>query len=133
MVPALSLIFHVADGGRGPIPGEQFLRSAAWAEYARAHACRLYESAFNDGAINGAAVLLRHIQAGDLQDGFTTRDVYVLKGWAGLSRREDAQAAIYELVEAGHLKRIIDKKAKIGGRPTERYLIHPMYKETNCE
>lgn len=133
MVPALSLIFHIADGEHGPIPGEQFLRSAAWADYAGAHARRLYESAFNDGAINGASVLLRHIQGGDLQDGFTTRDVYVLKSWTGLSRRDDAQAAIYELVEAGHLKRIIDRKEGIGGRPTERYLIHPMYKEANYE
>ena len=106
------------------------MRAAAWADYAEEHARRLYKSAFTDSTINGASVLLQHIQAGDLTDGFTVWDVYVLTGWTGLSRREDAQAALNELVETGHLKNTIDRK-EAGGRPTERFLIHPMYKEGN--
>ncbi len=127
LVPALSLICHVADGQLGHVSETAFLRAAAWAEYAEAHARRLYESAFQDQAVNAAAILLRHIEAKELQDNFTVRDVYNKYAWTGLADQQSAFAAARELVETGHLREVRDIKSS-GGRPTNRYLIHPKYK-----
>lgn len=131
MVPALGLIFHVTDGGHGSIPERCFLMAAAWADYAESHARRLYQSAFSNQAVHGATVLLRHIEAGDLQDGFTLRDI-VRKAWTGLAKQKSAQAAVDELVETGHLRGECDKKPS-GGRSTLRYLIHPKYGRADHE
>lgn len=129
LVPALSLIFHVADGGSGPVPATQFIRAAAWADYGEEHARRLYDSASHDSAVNGAKVLLEHIRKGELPDGFTVRDVYLRKAWAGLSDRQSALQSLTELAETGHLRPVVDRKGQ-GGRPTVRYLIHPKHKES---
>jgi putative DNA primase/helicase len=42
LVPALALINHLADGGRGPIGDRPLLRGLAFAEYLETHARRVY-------------------------------------------------------------------------------------------
>ncbi len=129
LVPALSLIFHVCDGGPGPVGQVPLMQAMAWAEYAESHARKLYEGVFRDTAVNAATVLLRHVEYGDLEDNFSSRDVS-RKCWTGLTSQEQVQAALDELLDAGYLRRHADKKIE-GGRPTYRYKIHPNYRSTD--
>lgn len=131
LVPALSLICHVADGHQGPVSEAAFLRAAAWAAYAEGHARRLYMDAFKPEHDEAPLELLRHIKAGDLTEKFSLRDLY-RKEWGQLSTKEAAKSAVNELIETGHLREITEKKAT-GGRPSTSYVIHPMYRHVNRE
>lgn len=128
LVPAMSLIFHVCNGETGPVGQVPLLQAMAWAEYAKSHARKLYEGAFRDVAVTATTVLMRHIEYGDLEDNFSSRDVS-RKCWTGLTCQEHVQAALDELLDAGYLRRHTDKKID-GGRPTYRYMIHPKYRST---
>ncbi len=132
LVPAVSLIFHVCDGGTGPVGPGPLLQSIAWAEYAESHARKLYESAFHDVALNAAGILLRHIDLGDLENNFSARDV-ARKCWTGLTSQEQIHGALDELTDTGHLHRHADRKQDGGGRPTFRYEIHPTYRRQTNE
>ncbi|NLV46566.1 MAG: DUF3987 domain-containing protein [Candidatus Hydrogenedentes bacterium] len=126
LVPALSLVFHVCDGGTGPVKPGPLVQAIAWAEYAESHARKLYESTFHDAAVSAAGSLLRHIDGGDLENNFSARDVG-RKCWTGLTSQEQIQGALDELLDTGHVRRYADKKQD-GGRPTFRYEIHPNYR-----
>jgi hypothetical protein len=74
-------------------------RAIAWADYLETHARRIYS--LDTGGQNvdpEAKVLLFHIQKGDLESGFTQRDV-MRKGWARLKAKHEVEAAIHRLLE----------------------------------
>ena len=117
LVPALALLIHLADDGRGEIGEDATLKALAWAEYLETHAHRVY-GAVTQAEVAAAKAILRRIERGDLQAPFTTRDVW-RPGWAGLSDRALVGRAMELLADYGHLTVEVDRET--GGRPATRY------------
>jgi hypothetical protein len=120
LIPALALLFHLLDGHEGPVCEECLHQSIGFAKYLKKHANRIYASA--SGHDFGAVRLLaERLLKGELVDGFTCRTL-MLKGWSGLSGKEQAQGAIDTLVEFGWLTAT---EIQSGGRPSTRYQLNP--------
>ena len=75
-----------------------------WCDYLETHARRIYGLA-TDTVIQGAKRLLRKIKDGVLKDVFSARDVY-RQCWTFLDTKEQAEAALDELVETAWLRQI---------------------------
>lgn len=114
LVPALALIDHLAEGGRGGVGVEALLRVLAAAEYLETHARRIYGASDTVDIIAAEAILL-HIRRGALKDGFTARDVHQ-SGWSKLTDREHVQRGLDLLAELGHLAAVTEKSNYGGGR-----------------
>lgn len=132
LIPALALVFALVDtpDSGGVIHERELIRALAWAEYLRTHAERLYAAALIPET-TGAHSLLAKIKGGKLCDGdgvlwesFTPRLVAV-KSWAGLSSVDSVRKAAELLADYGWLARETTPTGSAGGRPSERYLIHP--------
>ena len=132
LIPALALIFALVDtpDTNGVIHERELIRALAWAEYLRTHAERLYAAALVPET-TGAHALLAKIKGGKLCDGdgvlwesFTPRLVAV-KSWAGLNSVDSVRKAAELLADYGWLARETTATGSAGGRPSERYLIHP--------
>jgi putative DNA primase/helicase len=133
LVPALALIFALVDtpdSGK-VIHVRELHRALAWCDYLRTHADRMYAAAVIPETA-GAKQLLDKIKSGKLCDGdgvlmeaFTPRSVAV-KHWAGLVTADAVRKAAELLVEYGWLVREAVPTGPAGGRPSERYLIHPI-------
>ena len=132
LIPALALIFALVDtpDTNGVIHEGELIRALAWAEYLRPHAERLYAAALIPET-TGAHALLAKIKGGKLCDGdgvlwksFTPRLVAV-KHWAGLGTPDAVRKAAELLADYGWLARETTPTGSAGGRPSERYLIHP--------
>ena len=132
LIPALALVFALVDtpDNNGVIHERELIRALAWAEYLRTHAERLYAAALIPET-TGAHALLVKIKGGKLCDGdgvlwesFTPRLVAV-KSWAGLNSVDSVRKAAELLADYGWLARETAPTGSAGGRPSERYLIHP--------
>lgn len=131
LIPALALIFALVDTPEAGVIGErELIRALAWGEYLRSHAERLYAAAVTPETA-GAETLLAKIKGGRLYDAdgvllesFTPREVAV-KHWAGLSSPSDVRKAADLLTDFGWLAAEAIPTGAAGGRPSERYLIHP--------
>ena len=132
LIPALALIFALVDtpDSGNVIHERELLRALAWADYLRTHAERMYAAAVIPET-TGAQTLLTKIKAGKLCDGdgvlleaFTPRLVAV-KHWAGLGNPDAVRKAADLLVDYGWLARDVVPTGTAGGRPSDRYLIHP--------
>ncbi len=95
------------------------LQAAAWCEYLKTHATRLYSSAENP-AMEGARALLERIRKGDVSDGDSTRSVY-RKHWTKLSTPEGVRSACQVLEEFGWIRL---EGVKTGGRSTSKLHLH---------
>jgi hypothetical protein len=84
------------------------------------HANRVYASASGHD-FSAVRLLAERLLKGEFIEGFTCRAL-TLKGWSGLSSREQAQAAIDALVEFGWLS---ETEVRNGGRPTMKYQLNP--------
>lgn len=133
LVPALALILALVDTPESGnvIHERELVRALAWAEYLRTHAERMYAAAVIPET-TGAKQLLDKIKAGKLCDGdgvlleaFTPRLVAV-KHWAGLGATDAVRKAADLLADYGWLAREAVPTGAAGGRPSDRYLIHPM-------
>lgn len=124
LVPALSLIFHLLDGGTGPVTAEPARMALAWARYLETHARRVY-AVVGRAPVLSAHLLAGRIHRGELSNSFTCRDVYN-RCWAGLDR-ERAQAGLDVLVSLRWLK---EHRDETGGRPTTRYTLNPKLQST---
>lgn len=133
LIPALALIFALIDTPDSErVVGEsELLRALTWADYLRSHAHRLYAAAVVPQTAN-AATLLSKIRSGKVSDGdavildsFTPRQIAV-KGWTGLGTPDDVRKAADVLVDFGWLRRDVVQAGASGGRPSERYVIHPV-------
>jgi putative DNA primase/helicase len=120
LVPSLALINHLADRGTGQITETALLRALSFSEYLETHARRAY-GAGSEVETSAAKAILKHIRKGDLQDGFTGRDVHV-RGWAGLSDRAHVQAGLDLLCD---LDWLFAGKRETGGRPSIAFRINP--------
>ena len=132
LIPALALIFALVDtpDTNGVIHEGELIRALAWADYLRPHAERLYAAALIPET-TGAHALLAKIKGGKLCDGdgvlwesFTPRLVAV-KSWAGMNSVDSVRKAAELLADYGWLVRETAPTGSAGGRPSERYLIHP--------
>ncbi len=119
LVPSLALIIHLAEGGIGPVSESATDRATRWTGYLECHARRLYAGVTEAPAV-AARELARRICNGELNDGFTARDVY-RNCWTGLDR-EQTQTAIEMLLALHWLDERIEDTA---GRPKTRYGINP--------
>ncbi len=132
LIPALALIFALVDTpDAGAIGVQELTRALAWGDYLRTHAERLYAAATIPETA-GAESLLARIKAGRLADAdgvlpesFTPRQIAV-KHWAGLATPDEVRKACELLAEYGWLEREDIPTGAAGGRPSERYRLHPV-------
>lgn len=132
LMPSLALVFHLMSHANGngteemnSVGVEAVRMAAAWCEYLRTHAERLYGSA-KSPAVEGARALLARIRKGDVNDGATVREVY-RKQWSRLSASEEVAAAATVLEDYGWLR---VEKVETGGRPTARLRLHPSLRKS---
>lgn len=124
LIPSLALIHHLVDGGTGPVGEAAILSALAWSEFLEAHAERFYAAASN-GAVEGAATILRHIRRGTLGERFTARDVHK-RDWSGLTEREKVGDALEVLEEHGFIRAVEQPDGERGrGRPSAIYVVNP--------
>lgn len=128
LFPALALIFHLTDciasGARGPVSAAAAIRAAAWCDYLHAHARRCYSLLQNENT-GATAALQAKLQQGELQYGFTLRDIRQ-KQWSELTHDQAIQIALAQLEKAHWLKgERVGGNGPGSGRPTTRYHIHP--------
>lgn len=132
LIPALALIFALVDtpDSACEIHQRELIRALAWGEYLRTHAERLYAAAVIPETA-GAQELLKKIKAGKLCDSsgvileaFTPRLVAV-KHWVGLSTPKAVRQAAELLVDYGWLEKESTTPGETGGRPSDRYILHP--------
>jgi hypothetical protein len=122
LIPSLALLFAIADGHAGDVALSHLEQAIEWGEFLRKHAERLYFNVAEPG-VGAAYLLLEKIEAGDLSDGFTLRDVQ-RHCWKGLSR-ESAEAGILTLINAGVLQEVDVPTTPAGGRPKTILRIRP--------
>lgn len=120
LVPALSLLIHLADNGGAAIGETALLKALAWADYLEAHARRAYASVTQAEA-ESARALLNRIRKGEVPDPFAPRDVY-LKHWAYLSTPEAAHEAVRLLCDLDYLR---EDRIETKGRPRVEIYINP--------
>ena len=108
------------DDGKRLVRREELERAIRLADYLRAHAFRMY------GWKNPAHTLLGKLADARCKvgDGFTLRDVR-RNQWDGLKTKEEAQAALDELVRRYWLRAVEQGTGRRGGRPTVRYWMNP--------
>ncbi|WP_425332093.1 YfjI family protein [Rhodoblastus acidophilus] len=121
---SIALIFHLLDGGEGPVTAEAAARAFDWADYLRTHANRLY-SAGSTMAESGAKLILE--RRAQLPEKFTARDIQ-RKAWAGIADRDAVADAIDMLVSHGYCREELSAASPAGGRPTVSYIWNPRIK-----
>lgn len=131
LMPSLALLFALTDWAASDdatIPPRVSLphakQAAAWCQFLRAHAERIYGLGVQDTAMR-ARTLIRHLVKGDVPTPFTARDVY-FKGWSGLSSAELVAEALALLEHLGWLR---SQTRQSGGRPTTLYTANPRMPE----
>ncbi|HWB01615.1 MAG TPA: DUF3987 domain-containing protein [Verrucomicrobiales bacterium] len=124
LVSGLSLLFHLIDGGGGPVDLESLHRAIQWAKVLATHARRIFEAgeAF---AAQTARRILSKIKDGLLRAPFTARNIY-RRNWSGLKDPRNVDAALALLEEYGWLLMSVEDN---GGRPKEIYMPHPKITE----
>jgi putative DNA primase/helicase len=115
LVPALSLFNHVADRKLGPVSLAAIERALLWAKCLETHARRIYSAALRPD-MAAARELAKHLQHRDLPERFSLREVY-RKCWAGLSEKEDAEAASEILCDLGWIRPAVDAPKRPLGAP----------------
>jgi len=129
LMPSLALIFELIEfvdgsGDGGAVGHRAALQAAAWCEYLKTHAARLYSSAENP-AMEGARAMLDRIRKGEVSDGDSTRSIY-RKHWTRLSTPEEVNGACAVLEEFGWLRIEV---IRTGGRSATRLRLHPSLRE----
>lgn len=125
LVPALSLINHLCDGGRGPVTKAAISRALLLTDFLESHARRVYSYASRPD-FDAAKTILGKLKNGKLAVNFTARDVY-RPGWSGLTTAEEAQAAIRLLLDFRYIRERPSEAAE-NGRPSREYEAHPSIK-----
>jgi putative DNA primase/helicase len=114
LVPALALLTHLANRDTGAISLAALNKAFLWVTYLEAHARRIYSAVLRPD-MAAARELAKHLQRGDLPGRFTLRETY-RKGWAGLSDKEDAEAATEILCDLGWICAVAEN-CRTTGRP----------------
>jgi uncharacterized protein DUF3987 len=120
LVPALALINHLVDHGQDEISQRAMRKALAFSKYLETHARRLY-GASNEPERAAAQAILTKIREGELQDGFTAREVHQ-HDWSGLTDRDQVQAGLNLLVEHALSRGI--KRCDLGTRRASYHYLH---------
>lgn len=123
LVPSLALLIHLANRGTGPVTLAALAKALDWATYLEAHARRVYSAVLRPD-MAAARELAKHIRRGDLPGRFKLRDTY-RKGWAGLSTKEDAEAATEVLCDLGWIRPIAEPCRTTGRPASPSFAINP--------
>jgi putative DNA primase/helicase len=128
IVPALALLYHIVDGGSGPVGQTATARAIALSKYLESHALRIYALGF-EAEVAAAKAILGRIKRGDLKDGFSSREVWRPR-WTHLGDADQAHAGLALLVDYGWL---VPVQEPTNGRPKTVYRIHPSIKKEDQE
>lgn len=123
LMPALSLLFSLADKSLEAVALHHAQQAADWCEYLAHHARRVYALRISPERL-AALALARKLQKGWKRDSgtFTIRDVYS-NDWSGLGTPDEVRAAVRVLEDAGWVRAEPHKPET--GRPSEVYAINP--------
>jgi uncharacterized protein DUF3987 len=123
LMPALALLFELAESGTQAVSLEHARQSAAFCDYLEAHSKRIYSMVVSPDK-RAAAELGRRLAKGwkRTEGMFTVREVYQ-NDWRDLSTPDAVRRALAILQDAGWV-RLADLPQGTG-RPTELYLINP--------
>lgn len=121
---AIALIFHcleniTADSFPSEISLETTLKAITYTEVLTSHARRVFALGENQ-VFAMAQSMLGKIRKGDLQQGFTKREI-MRKKWSGLRSPADVEEVLSLLVDYGYLKVLETTE----GRPTTKHFFHP--------
>tara|TARA_R110000822_G_scaffold60287_2_gene150159 strand:- start:16171 stop:18462 length:2292 start_codon:yes stop_codon:yes gene_type:complete len=130
LTPALALLDALTEN-KVVVDKDSLIRAIQLVEYFHSHAKRVYASGANQVVVVADA-LLKRMKSGDVQDGFSIRDVYI-KDWSKLKDKKALAEAVELLCDLGYLKRREIVPSKKGGRPTAVYLLHPVLLFANVE
>jgi putative DNA primase/helicase len=127
LMPSLALLFMLADwatkGGDNSVVDLRHAQlAAAWCSYLDTHAVRVYSKLRNRSS-DHARALAEKILAGKVPRAFAARDIYLLKGWSGLTEPEEVKKACEILIDLNWLRLEVNKET--GGRNSCRYLVNP--------
>jgi len=111
------------------IDATHFKKAWAFFGYLEKHMHRVYESR-QSGTQVRMGLLVEHLKAGDLQDGFTARDI-LRKDWAGLGQRSTTTDALEDSLEglqALNWVRYIPLRPGTAtvGRPVKKWNVNPL-------
>jgi Protein of unknown function (DUF3987) len=120
IVPAPTLINHLADRGIGPISERAVTRACRFADYLETHARRAY-AAGSEAETTAAKAILSRVRRRDLPDEFAARDIH-RRDWSNLTARDQIQAGLDLLVDFDWLA---ENHLKTGGRPKVLYAVNP--------
>jgi hypothetical protein len=124
LVPALALINHMVDGCQGQVGLAALRKAIAFSRYLEGHARRIYGAANAIEILAGKAIL-EHLRAGELEDGFTARDVHQ-HHWSNLTEHAWVQAGLELLADLNYVAAQRPPISQSGGRPKITYTINPM-------
>jgi hypothetical protein len=131
LMPSLALIFHLVEVAEGKVKGSVTLeaaqKAAQWCDFLEAHARRIY-GLVSDISIKAASCLAAKIAKGEIQEGFTIREVR-RKEWSFLTDTNIIRAACEELCDAGWLReQQLDATSTSKGKTV--FLINPRAKKS---
>ncbi len=119
LAPSLALLFHLIDGGVGPVTLRAAAKAFDWCDFLETHARRVYGAGMIQG-LDAAHALAAKIQDGKLPAKFSPRDVY-LKGWSHL----DKDAVYHGLDVLAGCEWVRIEPIRTGGRPTKIVTVNP--------
>jgi hypothetical protein len=123
LMPALALLFALADGHTDCVPISQARLACDWCDYLETHANRVYSAQVRPEQHAAIALSKKLAKGWKREEGFfTVRDVY-RSGWTALDSPDAARGALLVLEEYGWVRRETD--AQTPGRPSETYRINP--------
>jgi hypothetical protein len=125
LIPRISLICHLANGGSGPVSVQAIKMALGWSDYLEGHMRRVYASVGGDTA-DVARKILRRIKMGQLAQGFSARELK-RHHWGGLTG-ERVDQSLEMLVEYDWLR---VQATETGGRPSITFQINPKAFEQN--
>lgn len=132
LMPALSLLFALAEGEQAHARLQHARLAASWCEYLETHAARVY-SARTSTEQAAAMTLGQKIADGQLGKlKFKLRDLY-RKCWSGLATLEEVRPAIRVLEEINWLRRVPSPAKTTGRTPSESYVINPLLEAHHAE
>lgn len=123
LMPALALLFSIADSSLEAVGLHHAQQAADWCEYLAHHARRVYASRISPERL-AAMSLAQRLKKGWKRDKgtFTIRDVYQ-NDWSGLGTADEVRAAVRVLEDAGWVR--AEKPKSDTGRPSEVYAVNP--------
>ena len=123
LMPALALLFSIADNSLEAVGLHHAQQAADWCEYLAHHARRVYASRISPERLAAISLAQKLAKGWKREAGaFTARDVY-RNEWTGLRTPDEVRAAVRVLEDAGWVRpRKLESDA---GRPSEAYTINP--------